>query len=77
MKVTWSLLVFRFAILKDINQGKAENFAGRKFRLILELSMRNRDIWKTALKKLREKKSWEFSTFLADSREKKLSTNQI
>ena len=26
---------------------------------------------------MREKKSWEFSTFLADSRENKLSTNQI
>ena len=43
---------------------------GRKFCLILELSLRNDDIWKTALKKL-GKKSWEFSTFLADSREKK------
>ena len=39
--------------------------------------MCNREIWKPALKKMREKKSWEFSTFLADSQEKKLLTNQI
>ena len=36
------------------------------------MSMRNRYIWKTTLKKMREKKSWEFSTSLAHSREKKI-----
>ena len=49
----------------------------REQKMSLELSICSRDIWKTALKKMREKKSWEFSTFLSDSREKKLSTNQI
>ena len=44
--------------------------ASRKFSLILEMGMHNPYISKIVLKKRREK-NWEFSTPLADSREKK------
>ena len=38
--------------------------------------MRNPDIWKNHAENDERKKKREFSTFLADSREKRLSTNQ-
>ena len=34
--------------------------SGQKFRLILQRSLRNRDIWKTALKKSKEEKAENF-----------------
>ena len=51
--------------------------AGRNLPLILELSIRNPDISKTALKEKKDYKKLRNFNFLCGFSQKKLSTNQI